>query len=434
MHFGPFRLDKAGRRLWRGEQEIAVAPKALDLLIHLAEHAGYVLTREQLLEALWPETYVDDHALSVQMAEVRKALDDEARQSRYIETRHGRGYCFKSEVRISPCTAPAAIPETRYARSGGVNIAYQVIGEGPIDIVCVCVMGLTHPCFARFLRRLASFSRLILFDKRDTGLPDLAPADLYAVMDAAGSPSAVICGISEGEPMSALFAATYPAKTRALILIGGANSDDVHRVLPAARVPTLLLHRSGASRAPGATFAADQDQIPEEIQCFLENLEPGLWSGRVLATVLVARFSGLEPEARDAFAHMETQIHSQVKWYRGVEAGKMECGLIATFDGPARAVRCACALAGCASRSGLVFRAGLNTGQCENPQGPAVRGPAVEIASNIVERAGAGEVLVTSTLRDLAAGSGLQFEEWGVMHADAAGAACQLFRTVGGGG
>ena len=251
IHFGGFLLELASRRLWRGGQEILLTPKAMDVLIHLVERAGEVVEREAFLEALWPGTYVDDHALSVQVGEVRKALDDRPGSPRFIETRHRRGYRFIAAVvrddapappiAAAPAPIPATadgVPETRYARSGDVDIAYQVIGEpGGIDIVFV--MGwVSHleyfwkePSFARFLRRLASFSRLILFDKRGTGLSDRVPIaqlptleqrmdDLRAVMDAAGSQQAAILGVSEGGPMSALFSATYPDKTLALVMIG----------------------------------------------------------------------------------------------------------------------------------------------------------------------------------------------------------------------
>jgi DNA-binding winged helix-turn-helix (wHTH) protein len=256
--FGPFRLDTASRQLWRGAEIIPLAPKSFDLLEYLAEHQGQLRTRDQLFSALWPDTIVDDHALSVQIREVRKALGDDAHQSTYIETRHRRGYCFRAPVmRSSQAVArangspqreqtstgaeqvlpSATAPETRYAVSGDVNIAYQVIGDGPIDLVFV--MGWishleyfwTEPRFARFLWRLASFSRVILFDKRGTGLSDRVPVDqlptieqrmedLHAVMIAAGSKKAVICGISEGGCMSAMFAATYPEQTLALVMIG----------------------------------------------------------------------------------------------------------------------------------------------------------------------------------------------------------------------
>jgi pimeloyl-ACP methyl ester carboxylesterase/DNA-binding winged helix-turn-helix (wHTH) protein len=249
--FGSFRLDRRARRLWSGSEEVLLTPKAMEVLLFLLDRAGTVVKREELLEALWPETYVDDHALSVQIREIRKALGDQPGKPKYIETRHRRGYLFIGEV-LREASEPAAqpsearperslytgpIPETRYAQSGSVNIAYQVAGDGPIDLVFV--MGwVSHleyfwrePSFERFLRRLASFSRLILFDKRGTGLSDRIPIpelptlelrmdDLRAVMEAAGSKRAAICGVSEGGPMSALFAATYPDQTSALVMIG----------------------------------------------------------------------------------------------------------------------------------------------------------------------------------------------------------------------
>jgi DNA-binding winged helix-turn-helix (wHTH) protein len=250
---GPFRLDTAGSQLWRGSELIPLPPKSFDLLEYLADNQGELKTREELFSALWPDTIVDDHALSVQIREIRKALRDDAHQPTYIETRHRRGYCFRAQVTravhtaalgyggsplpaaappdpvTSARTAPARArpirtdhPETRYASSGDVNIAYQVIGDGPVDLVFV--MGWvshleyfwTEPRFARFLRRLASFSRVILFDKRGTGLSDRVPVDqlpaieqrmqhLHAVMQATGSERAVICGVSEGGCMSAGF-------------------------------------------------------------------------------------------------------------------------------------------------------------------------------------------------------------------------------------
>lgn len=247
--FGSFRLDRRARRLWSGSEEVLLTPKAMEVLLFLLDRAGTVVKREELLEAVWPETYVDDHALSVQIREIRKALGDQPGKPKYIETRHRRGYLFIGEV-LREASEPAAqpsearperslytgpIPETRYAQSGSVNIAYQVAGDGPIDLVFV--MGwVSHleyfwrePRFARFLTRLASFTRLILIDKRGTGLSDRVAElpsleqrmdDVRAVMAAAGSRRAALLGVSEGGPMCSLFAATYPEKTAALIMIG----------------------------------------------------------------------------------------------------------------------------------------------------------------------------------------------------------------------
>src|SRR5207253_7908701 len=172
------------------------------------------------------------------IAEIRRVLDDFCKESRFIETAHRRGYRFvaRTEKSMAGPASELAVPPTHYVRNGDVNIAYQVLGDGPLDLVFV--MGWvshleyfwTDPSFARFLRRLASFSRLILFDKRGTGLSDRVPLthlptleqrmdDVRAVMDAAGSKRAVICGVSEGAAMSAMFAAAHPERTTALVMI-----------------------------------------------------------------------------------------------------------------------------------------------------------------------------------------------------------------------
>jgi pimeloyl-ACP methyl ester carboxylesterase len=240
--FGPFRIDLASRQLRRGEELIPLAPKSLDILIYLAEHAGELVTRDQLFQALWPDVFVADHALSVQILEIRKALGDAAQRASYIETRHRRGYRFCAAVTHDPPRTEAApvpsvsVPKTRYVDNGGVNIAYQVVGSGPLDVIFV--MGWvshleyfwTEPRFSRFLERLSSFCRVVLIDKRGTGMSDRVPLDqlptveqrmedLYAVMDAIRSERAVICGVSEGGCMSAVFAATYPQRAAGLIMI-----------------------------------------------------------------------------------------------------------------------------------------------------------------------------------------------------------------------
>lgn len=533
LHFGGFVLDLAARRLWRGGEEILVTPKALEVLAFLAERRGQVVEREALLEALWPGTYVDDHALSVQIGEVRKALDDRPGDPRFIETRHRRGYRFIAEVTqemlaMPPAAAPEppavavepGVPETRYARSGDVDIAYQVLGEpGGIDLVFV--MGwVSHleyfwkePSFARFLRRLASFSRLILFDKRGTGLSDRVPIaqlptleqrmdDLRAVMDAVGSTRAAILGVSEGGPMSALFSATYPDKTLALVMIGtyarrlrdddypwgptlaertqffeeiqrtwggpvgieerapsrahdpafrewwatylrmgaspGAavaltkmNADiDVRHVLSNVRVPALVIHRSGdqllkveegrhiASLIPGARFlelpgvdhlpfVGDQDQMIDEIEDFLTSLRFTLEPERVLATVLTV--STLDAEQ---FDRVRAHALREIDWFRGQPMESAE-GACATFDGPARAARCATAILRHAARSGIAMRAAVHSGECETLGGRVTGGPAVAAADQIRQAAAAGEVLVSSTVRDLVAGSGIRFADRG---------------------
>jgi DNA-binding winged helix-turn-helix (wHTH) protein/pimeloyl-ACP methyl ester carboxylesterase len=244
IDFPPFHLDLAGGRLARGPDPVDLQPKALGVLRYLAERPGRLVAKEELLAAVWPDVFVTSDVLKVTIAEIRKALGDSPKESRFIETAHRRGYRFIAPSPLprdlhdpAPHAAPFEIPRTRYARSGDVNIAYQVIGDGPIDLVFV--MGWvshldyfwTEPSFAQFLRRLSTFSRLILFDKRGTGLSDRVPLgalptleqrmdDVRAVMDAAGSKRAALCGVSEGGAMSALFAATYPDRTAGLVMIG----------------------------------------------------------------------------------------------------------------------------------------------------------------------------------------------------------------------
>jgi pimeloyl-ACP methyl ester carboxylesterase len=247
--FPPFQLDLSAGRLCCGSKPINLPPKAFSVLKYLAERSGKLVSKEELIQMNWPNVHVGSEVLKVAIAEIRKVLEDPPRASRFIETAHRRGYRFiaKTEFLRTPVqdhsfpgsgqSITTSIPTTHYARNGDTNIAFQVVGDGPIDLVFV--MGwVSHleyfwaePSFARFLRRLSSFSRLILFDKRGCGLSDrVAPFalptleermdDLRAVMDAAGSKRATLCGVSEGGVMSALFAATYPKRTAALVLIG----------------------------------------------------------------------------------------------------------------------------------------------------------------------------------------------------------------------
>jgi pimeloyl-ACP methyl ester carboxylesterase len=239
LAFGEFRLDPVSGHLYRRNDVVPLAPKAFALLQFLAGQAGRLTSKEELLAAVWPGVFVGDAVLKGTIRELRKALGDDSHEPRFIETAHRRGYRFIAHVTVidAMAAAPVETPRVSYARSGNVNIAYQVVGGGPIDIVFV--MGwVSHleyfwnePSFASFLTRLSSMARLILFDKRGTGLSDPVPIselptldlrmdDVQAVMDAAGSRRAVVMGVSEGGPLCALFAATHPEKTAGLIMIG----------------------------------------------------------------------------------------------------------------------------------------------------------------------------------------------------------------------
>jgi pimeloyl-ACP methyl ester carboxylesterase/class 3 adenylate cyclase len=430
-------------------------------------------------------------------------------------------------------------PEVQYAKSGDVSVAYAVVGDGPFDLVFVngwVFSALEHAWEgppADFFSRLASFSRLILFDKRGTGLSDRAKGiadletrmdDIRAVMDAAGSERAAIMGVSEGGPMTLLFAATYPERTAAAIGYGcsvsfvktdeypwansrdewserieemanrgetpqwlderlqdeapsvggddaigrwwrrwvrtsaspGAIVDlwtmnmeiDARRVLPTIRVPTLVLHRAGdrvyhsgqaqyiADRIPNAELVElpgedhawwiEPEPVAREIEQYLRGIwDRGEWdvveTDRVLATVLFTDIVGSTARAaelgdaawRDLLQRHHALVRRQLVRFRGTELDTAGDGFFAYFDGPARAIRCACAITIAVKELGLEIRAGLHTGECELLDGK-VHGIAVHIGARVAKEAGPSEVLVSSTLRGLVAGSGLRFDDRGL--------------------
>ncbi len=424
------------------------------------------------------------------------------------------------------------MPVTQYARSGDVNIAYQVTGNGLVDLVYVpgwvsnIEVMWEDPGLARFLRRLATFSRLITFDKRGTGLSDPVATDelptlevrmddVRAVMDSVGSERAFLFGHSEGGNMCALFAATYPNRTEGLILTGSyvkrirsedypwapvwedrlreaeeverrwgepdaiaslapsragdpafrewftrymrlsasprraaslilMNSEiDVTRILPVIHVPTLLLYRRDdtdvkieegryiASRIPDARlveldgidhffWAGDTEQLLAEIEEFVTGHRPALPPDRVLATVLFTDIVDSTATAADrgdrAWAELlerhNAMVRGELDRWRGREVKNTGDGFLATFDGPARAIGCAQAISGSMPSLGIEVRGGLHTGEVE-VLGDDVAGMAVHIAARIAAMAGAGEVLVSRTVKDLVAGSGFRFTSRG---------------------
>jgi pimeloyl-ACP methyl ester carboxylesterase/DNA-binding winged helix-turn-helix (wHTH) protein len=548
--FGEFSLDMSRGTLLHRGSAVPLTPKAFSVLEYLVRHRERLVTKDEFMDRLWPGVFVGDAALKVCVREIRRALGDDSHAPRYIETAHGRGYRFiapvtrvTSSVGEAPLASPVSttsgpdvpLPATRYARSGDVNIAYQVVGDGPIDLVFV--MGwVSHldcfwrePSFARFLNRLASFSRLILFDKRGTGLSDRVgdlPTleqrmdDVRAVLDAVGSRNAALLGISEGGPLCTLYATTYPERTLALVMIGtyakrrwapdypwaptteqreqfldeirrhwggpvgietrapskmhdvafrdwwgtylrmgaspGAalaltqmNADiDVRHLLPAVRVPTLIIHRTDdrcltidegryvADHIPGAQlvelpgddhlpFVGDQEAILTAIEQFLEGRRHTADAQRVLATVVTATLE--EEDARAEFRPaFEAHVRREVEWYRGRLLELSDVRLQAAFDGPARAIRCAIALAAAGPQYGWPMRLGLHTGECEL-HGPTMRGIAVELSTRLSQVAAPGEVLVSRTVHDLVAGSGLAFRSRGARPLGADGERWEIF-------
>jgi class 3 adenylate cyclase len=415
------------------------------------------------------------------------------------------------------------LPATRYALNGDVSIAYQVMGEAPIDLVMVPGV-VSHveffhetPGYTAFLKRLSKFARVITFDKRGQGLSDRvsgAPSleermdDVRAVMDAVGSERAAVMGFSEGSAMSVLFAASYPERASKLLLFGGfalsttagdleaqinerlktwgtgewlktswpsliakpqginvlakierlsaspgaikaialLNAKiDVRPILSSIRVPTLVLHRTGDLQVPVAAGRALASQIPDakfveypgddhvfwsgDVEEFLGDIEEFVTGSRdrssieierILATVL---FTDIVDSTRSAAAmgdqawrglldHHDAIARQTVEKFRGNLVKTTGDGILATFDGPGRAVRCALAFSAAAGQIGLPLRAGLHTGEIEL-RDRDVGGIAIHAAARVMAQAQASEVLVSRVVTDLVAGAGLKFAERG---------------------
>ncbi len=429
------------------------------------------------------------------------------------------------------------IPEIRFAKSGDVHIAYQVVGDGPVDLVFIhdwiwnLELQWENPLCVRFLERLSTFSRLLLFDKRGSGLSDrtvdldlftleVRIDDVRAVMEAAASEQAVLFGCGEdGASLASVFAAANPDKARALILYGAraktlkapdypwgyepsapdvwtseresfwgtdayarrwlrelapsvANDDrivrwyarllrqsaspgteaaysrwtgalDLRGMLSAIHVTTLVMHRTGdrdvpmeggrdvADRIAGARFvelpgidsfpwAGDQEPLLAETEAFVTGARATERTDRVLATVLFTDIVGSTEKAaqlgdarwKELLADHDERAKAEIDRFRGNYVNSTGDGLLATFDGPARAVRCAEAIVEAVGPLGLEIRAGCHTGEVEL-HGDSVRGIAVHVGARVASLAGPSEVLVSSTVKDLVAGSGLTFEDAG---------------------
>ena len=424
-------------------------------------------------------------------------------------------------------------PETHYSRSAdGVHIAYQVLGDADLDVVLSpgFVSHLEHswedPSMARFLRRLASFSRLIVFDKRGTGMSDPTPDgrpglledrvnDIATLMDTVGSERAAIMGLSETGAVALLFAATHPERTRAAVVYGtypgrgdkggiypwapdpeeaamlehlernwgrgamylelfapslvgdkryedwfaklerlsvspGAAvalvrmllEKDVRDILPAIRVPTLVLHKRDdkvvpiaegrviAERVPGAKFVelpgADHwpwighEEAVEEIQEFLTGMRDSAEPDRAVVTVMFVDIVDSTKRAAelgdrrwtDILESFYAVVRQDLGRYGGREVSTAGDGFFAIFDGPVRAIRCGTALRATVARLGLHIRTGIHTGECERIADD-LSGLGVVIGARVGALAGPGEILVSRTVQDLVVGSGLIFEDAG---------------------
>ncbi len=424
--------------------------------------------------------------------------------------------------------------DIRFADSDGVNVAYHVVGDGPLDIVYV-QGGWSHlevrwelPAYRRYCELLGEFARLIVFDKRGMGMSDRVPGatpldvrmdDIRAVMNAAGSEAATLIGESEGGPLSILFAAAHPERTSGLVLMGSevrertdaewpwgesteesfevsmetlserwgqpsrfmerlapsqeitqwlvdwqarlqrnANTPsgaeafmrmafdiDIRDILPSVRVPTLILHSEGdrmchvenaryqAREIPDARYVEmpgadhvpwfEPDRTIEEIREFMTGRRVPATPNRVLTTVLFTDIVGSTGRAiqmgdsswRDLLETHGIEVRSQLERFRGIEVNTTGDGFLATFDGPARAIQCGKEIGRRLRQIGLDVRAGVHTGEVER-LGDDIAGIAVHIGARIAGIAGPGEVLVSGTVRDLVAGSGLEFTDRGTHH------------------
>jgi class 3 adenylate cyclase len=418
-----------------------------------------------------------------------------------------------------------------YAANGDIHLAYRTIGDGPLDLVLVsgAITNLEvlwdFPEYRAYCEQLASFSRLITFDKRGMGISDRVRIgtleermdDVRAIMDDAGSESAVLLGVSEGGPMSMLFAATYPERTRALVLCGAEVKEettddwpwgestreefeayatvenilsrwgkglavgyfvpsrkdderfreffgrlqlqsasphdalalmrmafeiDVRHVAPSISTPTLIVHRTDdqvchvenarwlARHIEGSSYVelrgdthppwVDGDDMMAEVREFLTGVREPAEPERVLTTVLFTDIVGSTERAgelgdrrwRDLIGRHHELVRRDLERFRGTEIDTAGDGFLATFDGPARAIRSAKAIAESVRQLGLEIRAGLHTGEVELT-GRAVRGIAVHTGARVASYAGPSEVLVSQTVKDLVAGSGIEFDDRG---------------------
>ena len=534
FEFEDFELDTERFELRQAGQPRRVEPQVFDVLRYLVVNPDRVVTKEELLDNVWGDRFVSESALTSRIKAARQALGDSGRQQRFIATAHGRGYRFLPSVvcREGDGDEPSSGRDIRYARSGDVNIAYELTGDGPTDIVLIAGF-VSHleidwedPRSAAFLERLGGMGRLIRFDKRGSGLSDRPPDlpdletrmdDVRAVMDAAGSERAVVLGVSEGGPMAALFSATYPARTEALVLYGsyarrvrtddypwaatleermeyaasteaewGFRSDmqrmcpnaddtmadwwqrraraaaspaaaraliemnsliDIRDVLPTISVPALVIHRRGDPDAPfeGARYVAgripngrfvelegtdhvpwiDADEVLDPIEAFLDEVtaaEPPAAGDteRAMAATLFTDIVGstdMNAALGDArwsalLDRHDRIVRELVEQWQGRWVKSTGDGVLAVFDGPARALRAALAARERLAELGITIRAGVHSSEIEW-RGDDVAGLGVAIAARLVALGAPGEVLVTSGVRDLIAGAGIELVERG---------------------
>jgi len=529
--FDDLELDTSLFELRRGGVRVPLEPQVFSVLAYLVAHRDRVVSKEELMDEVWGGRFVSETAVTSRIKQARRALGDDGKSQRVIRTVHARGYRFVADtvvrdMRAKPAPQVSRPPApVRYVVTDGLHIAYQVTGHGDRDIVLVpgfvshLELDWDDPRHARFLDRLASFGRLIRFDKRGTGmsdrpegLPDLETRmhDVLAVMDAAGSQRAVLFGYSEGGPMATLFAAAHPDRVEALVLYGGyakrvrsrdypwaptreereryteelvtkwdwesdmrrrcpsADDDmcrwwglraraaatpstvrrlmrmndlvDIREALPAVRVPTLVIHRTGdrVSVLGNARYLAQHiadarlvelpgddhfvsgypDQILDPVEAFLADVRAPAPPALALAALLVVAGADARPAVRSLAGGTA----------RG--ASTADGRQVLVYDGPATAIR-----------AGVRYltenpdsRIGIGVHIAEVPRrADRIDGYGVSAAVALADLAPSAELWASATVRDLVAGSGILLEPRGEQVVAPLGP-LQVFRAVGPGG
>ncbi|MGD8347601.1 MAG: alpha/beta fold hydrolase [Gammaproteobacteria bacterium] len=544
--FDGFSIDDTTFEVWRGDTRLEAQPQVIELLLMLIERRDRVVSREEIFEIVWKNRVVSDTTLSSRIKSARKLLGDDGARQKYIRTLHGRGFRFcaaldadreaapKSTGREAYPAAGSAPPATRYARSGNVHIAYQQFGKGPIDLVFVPGF-VSHidnywalPALNDWLTALGRLARVVMFDKRGTGLSDTVAElpgvdvrmdDVRAVMDAVGLDSACIMGISEGGSLASLFAAMHPERCDGLILYGafasfrswfatredlqglfdyvetawGSGSSlprfapsvgddpefiewwgkferlgatpgavralmemnsqiDITEILPSIRVPTLVIHRSEdvlidieagrllGSAIPGARYVelpgadhlpwtGDIPKITEAIGEFLQVAARPVEPDTVLATVIFIDASSQEVGGDEGLENdIAAAVEHHRKLYRGRKLGRKGAVGIYSFDGPARAIHCALEILNRLWKFDLRCRAGIHIGEIPVDGGMADN-QTVSTARELCELARPGQILVSRTITDLVAGSGIEFEELAPVRLESLDRDWPLFRV-----
>ena len=546
FRFDHFKVDSTTFEVWRDETRLEAQPQVMELLIMLIQNRDRVVSREEIFDLIWKNRVVSDTTLSSRIKSLRKLLGDDGVQQKFIRTIHGRGFRFHTEVVETPGnqSGPAAdlppptafkLPETHYARSGNVHIAYQQFGSGPFNLVIVPGF-VSHidnywaePGFADWLNGIGRLARVVIFDKRGTGLSDSVAElpgfdvrmdDVRAVMDAVKLESAFLMGVSEGGSLASLFAAMHPGRCDGLIMYGafakftswfatreellglfeyiesswgsgqsvpafapsmagdpdftewwgkferlgatpGAaialmemNSQiDITDILPSIHAPTLVIHRAEdvlidveagrllGSEIPGAQYielpgadhlpwVGNTDLITDAIDKFLHGIDNTAERKTVLATVLCidAKFKQVDGNQEELQADTFSAIDHYRDLFGGSDLNCVQPTRVYSFDGPARAIYCSLEMLKKFERYDFECHIGIHIGEiaigADNNENLTIR-----TAKELCKLAGKNQVLVSRTITDLVAGSGIEFADYGTVHLEALERNWELFHV-----